>query len=408
MILRVEGVSVNLSSREVLKDVTFAVERGELVSLLGPNGSGKSTLLRTIFGILKPVKGAVLLDGKALKTVEEAAKSMGYLPQESAETNLRVLDVVLLGRMPHLSGIRKVSEEDLMIAMNSLREVGIEDLADRKYSELSGGEKQKVMLARVFAQQPEIMLLDEPTAHLDISAQIEIMETVRRKVDEGCAALVAMHDINLASMFSDKILMVKDGKIAYAGSPEEAITKESIRDVFNADVIVKKHGRSVYTIPRRKVRKNGVKVHVICGGGCGREILHTLAENGYEVSAGVVNVLDSDWEAIVELEGEFVEEAPFSPISEKAHERNLEAIISADVVVLANIFVGPGNLKNLEAAEFSAKLGKLIVVEKTPFDERNFAGSEAKKRYESIVKYAIVVKSEGEVVDAIRKILGGK
>ena len=406
MKLRVENVTVKIESKEILKDVTLEVESGEIVALLGPNGSGKSTLLRTIFGILKPVKGVVFFDGKRIDKIEVISKNVAYLPQESSDTNLTVLDVVLLGRTPHLSGFKLPKSYDLEISKKALEEVGMIEFAGRKFSELSGGEKQKVLLARVFAQQPKLMLLDEPTAHLDISAQIEIMEIVRRKVNSGCSALVAMHDINLASMFSDKIIMVKNGKVVYVGEAEEVLTEESIREVYGADVRIKKVGRSVYVIPKTRVKKNGKIVHIICGGGSGRDLIYLLSEEGYSISAGVLNVLDSDWEAVIDVGGEFVEEAPFSPISEEAHEKNLELIEKADVVVLSNLVVGKGNIKNLIAAKIAAELGKLIVVEKTRFESRNFFGKQAEKIYEEIVKRARVVGSEREALYEIRKVLG--
>ncbi len=406
MKLKVENVTVKIESKEILKDVTLEVESGEIVALLGPNGSGKSTLLRTIFGILKPVKGVVFFDGKRIEKIEEISKNVAYLPQESSDTNLTVLDVVLLGRTPHLSGFKLPKSYDLEISKKALEEVGMIEFAGRKFSELSGGEKQKVLLARVFAQQPKLMLLDEPTAHLDISAQIEIMEIVRRKVNSGCSALVAMHDINLASMFSDKIIMVKNGKVVYVGEAGEVLTEESIREVYGADVRIKKVGRSVYVIPKTRVKRNGKIVHVICGGGSGRDLIYLLSEEGYSISAGVLNVLDSDWEAIIDVGGEFVEEAPFSPISEEAHEKNLELIEKADVVVLSNLVVGKGNIRNLIAAKIAAELGKLIVVEKTRFELRNFFGKQAEKIYEEIVKRARVVGSEREALYEIRKVLG--
>ncbi|WP_456330360.1 ABC transporter ATP-binding protein [Archaeoglobus sp.] len=405
MKLVVKGVTVTLGSRDVLKGVTFEVGEGELLALLGPNGSGKTTMLRTIFGMLKPLKGVVLLDGKKIGSAEEAARKLGFLPQDTPLANLKVIDIVMLGRTPYLSGLKRPGDEDYRAAMEALREVGMEDMADRIFSELSGGERQKVMLARVFAQQPEVMLLDEPTAHLDIAAQIEIMEIIRSKVEEGKAAIVAIHDINLASSFATRILMVKNGKVAYAGRPEDVINEESIRNVFGADVVVRRYGRSVYIAPKLRVPNGLKRVHVICGGGSGREILHMLREAGYKVSAGVVNVLDSDWEVAVEL-GEVVDEAPFSPISDSSHRKNVEIIENSDAVVLANLSFGRGNFKNLQAAMHAANLNKLVVVDKTPFEGRNFVGKEAEKLYREILGKAVVVKREEEVLDAVRKLLG--
>ncbi|MFN3384351.1 MAG: ABC transporter ATP-binding protein [Archaeoglobaceae archaeon] len=393
MILKVEGVTVRLGSAEVLKNITFHANRGEMIAILGPNGSGKTTLLRTIFGILKPFKGVVYLD----------RNSLGYLPQEVAETKLKAIEVVLLGRTRNFGAIKIPKKEDYEIAIRALKEVGVEHLADRTFSELSGGEKQKVLIARLLAQQPEILLLDEPTAHLDISAQIEIM-TLLRELANNKVVIVAMHDINLALSFASKVMMMKNGEIRYAGKPSEVISEESIREVFGIEVIVKKQGR-IYVVPRIKSAQNGKLVHVICGGGSGRALIEILRDNGYKVSAGVLNVLDSDWEAIQEIDGFAIDEAPFSEISEESFRRNLEAIAKADAVVLANLAIGRGNFKNLLCALKSAEMGKLVVVNSRPFAERNFYGEEAEKIYEEILRKARVVESEEGVLNALRELL---
>ncbi len=403
MRLEVRGIKVILRSREVLRNVSLQVSDGELVALLGPNGSGKSTLLRTIFGILKPADGVVLFNGKNL-TFEDKAKVMGYLPQENPEVGLSVLEVVLLGRTPYIKGI-KASNLDVMLAKQALKEVGLQGFESRRFSELSGGERQKVMLARVFAQQPKIMLLDEPTAHLDLSAQLEVMDLVKRKVTDNCSAIVAMHDINLAAAYADKILMIKSGEVAYAGETGDVLTPEAIKDVYGVDVIVKKHGRYIYVLPiRREKRRNGM-VHIICGGGSGRDIIYILGSE-YSVSVGVINALDSDWEAAMEMGCKIIDEAPFSEIGEEAFSRNLDAVEKADVVVLANLSVGRGNVKNLIAAKRAAELGKLIIVNATPFSERNFAGKYAEELYKYLLSKARVVRSEEDVLHAVRKLLG--
>ncbi len=406
MKLEVQNVKVSLKSREILKDVTLKLEDGEILAVLGPNGSGKSTLLRTIFGILKPMEGVVLYDGKSMD-LDSIAKIAAYLPQEVPETKLRVIDVVLLGRTPHLSGIKKATRKDLDIALKALKAVNLENFAERVFNELSGGEKQKVMLARLFAQEPKIMLLDEPTAHLDLSAQIEIMRLVKSKVVEGSSAIVALHDINLAATFADKIVMLKNGVIYYEGKADEVLTPESIREIYGVDSIVKKIGKYVFVTPKVTNPKNGKHVHVICGGGSGAAIIQSLVERGYKVSAGVLNVLDSDWGTAVDLGCEVICEAPFCEISEENHQKNLKLVEEANAVVLTNLNVGKGNLKNLFAAKKASELKKLIVIEKDLFKDRNFAGKVAEEIYESITKSSVVVKNEGDAVEAVRILVNG-
>ncbi len=389
MILDIRGLRVRLGSSEILKDVTFRIGEGEMVALLGPNGSGKSTLLRTIFGILSPETGVIYLDGKKISEmpVNEIAREMGYLPQETSEPDLKVIDVVLLGRTPYMEGLKLPDDSDIELARNALKKVGLEGFENRAFTSLSGGEKQKVFLARVFAQDARILLLDEPTSHLDISSQIDIMEIIRESVEDGRSALIAIHDINLSASFCNRIMMIKNGKVIYAGTPEDVITSENIRDVFRAEVDVKKHGGRIFLVPKiARSADKGKRVHVICGGGSGRDLIYLLDEMGYTVSAGVLNTLDSDWEAINEIGGEVVSEAPFSPISRESHEENLRFIDKSDLVVLSSIPVGKGNFPNLRAALESALQGKLVVIESNPFSERNFYGEKAEKIYSQIIK----------------------
>lgn len=248
--LRVEGISVSLKSREILNDISFELRKGDLVALLGPNGSGKSTILRTLFGLLKPVQGVVYLDGKSVHSmqIQDVAKVLGYLPQENSETSLRVIDVVLLGRTPYIG--MSPSMNDIRLARKAIELVGLRGLESRYFSELSGGEKQKVMLARIFCQETDFLLLDEPTSHLDIKSQVEVMGIVKRMVEKGKAAIVAVHDINLATAFCNRILMVKDGRIVHAGSPFEVVNPESIREVFGVEADVVRYNGRVLVVPK--------------------------------------------------------------------------------------------------------------------------------------------------------------
>lgn len=426
MMLEVKGVRVKIKSSEILRDITFGIGEGEMVALLGPNGSGKTTLLRTIYGILKPEKGVLFLKKMNLNqlSIEEIAREIGYLPQEKAATQLKAGDVVLLGRTSYS---RKPTESDVEMAKKALKDVKLDDFYDRPFSQLSGGEKQKILLARVFAQETGVFLLDEPTAHLDISSQIEILEILKMKVSEGKSALVALHDVNMATAFFDRILMTKGGRIVCAGS-SDIITPESIRDVFSANVIVRRHGGRPFVIPFLKSptidggqlqssfgedslsasKKSSCKkrVHIICGGGSGRGVIRTLKDSGYCVSAGVLNTLDSDFELIAEEGGmEIVSEAPFSHISEEAHLTNLEMIRKSDAVILADVYIGEGNLLNLEAALSAAESGKLIVVNLTPFRKRNFSGDKAKEIFDKLLEKAVEVKDEKKLIQAVEGLL---
>jgi len=240
MKIQINNVSVTYGSIEALKGVTISMEGGKVYSLVGPNGSGKTTLLRCIDRIVRPKVGAVFLDGRDVNkfSTRELAKTIGYVPQtQVAYHPLTVFETVLMGRRPYVSW--SLGERDVEIARRALKVVGADHLANRYYDELSGGEKQKVMIARALAQEPKVLLLDEPTSNLDLRHQLEILYLLRQLAEkDGLLIVMAMHDINLAYRFSDFIIMLKGGKIFAVGKPDEVITPENVRRVYGVDVTI--------------------------------------------------------------------------------------------------------------------------------------------------------------------------
>jgi iron complex transport system ATP-binding protein len=232
--LTINKLSFNYTSFPVLKDVDLAVDLGEVLSIVGPNGSGKSTLLKCINRILKTKQNTVLIDGKDASKInlKELSKIMGYVPQSSTNTfPFTVFDVVLMGRKPYIHW--SLSERDYEIVAETLGFLGIGELAMRHFNELSGGEQQKVIIARALAQEPQLLLLDEPTSSLDIKHQLEILCILRSLAQtKHCSVIAAMHDLNLASRFSDRMLMLKRGCIFAVGTPESVLTEENIESVY--------------------------------------------------------------------------------------------------------------------------------------------------------------------------------
>jgi iron complex transport system ATP-binding protein len=232
--LIINKLSFNYTSFPVLKDVDLTVDLGEILSIVGPNGSGKSTFLKCINRILKTKQNTVLIDGKDTSKInlKELSKIMGYVPQNSTSTfPFTVFDVVLMGRKPYIHW--SLSERDYEIVAETLDFLGIDELAMRHFNELSSGEQQKVIIARALAQQPQILLLDEPTSNLDIKHQLEILNILRCLAQsKHCSVIVAMHDLNLASRFSDRLLIIKQGCIFAVGTPESVLTEENIESVY--------------------------------------------------------------------------------------------------------------------------------------------------------------------------------
>lgn len=240
MKLIIKNVSFSYASVRALDKISIEIDEGEIVSLVGPNGAGKSTLLKCIDRILRPQKGVIFLDGKEVSRIssKELARMMGYVPQNMVEVfPFTVFDIVLMGRRPHIGW--RVNEKDVEIVAQTLKFMGIEELGARYFDELSGGEKQKVAIARAIAQEPKILLLDEPTSNLDIRHQLEVMVIVRKLVQErGISAIMAIHDLNLASRFSDRLVMFKNHRVFTIGKPELVLNPENIRETYGVEAQV--------------------------------------------------------------------------------------------------------------------------------------------------------------------------
>ncbi len=250
--LKVKGICFRYGSREVLRDVELEAKAGEILTIIGPNGAGKSTLLRCINRILKPYLGTVFLDGKELSRLkaQERAQVVGYVPQASGEVfPSTVFETVLMGRKPHLSW--GVGRGDLEVVGAVLQRLGLMDLAERYLSELSGGEKQKVLIARALAQEPEVLLLDEPISNLDVKHQLEVLEMVRDVARQGKCVLMVMHDLNMAARFSDQLLMLKNGIVFAAGDPRSVLTPENIRAVYEVEAMIVPTSVGPYVITTR-------------------------------------------------------------------------------------------------------------------------------------------------------------
>ncbi len=240
MVLEIKNVSFSYGKFSVLYDISFGVKKGEVVSVLGMNGVGKSTLLKCINGILRPQSGEVLVDGRDIKRMNriEIARKISYVPQRPEVPSVTVFDAVLLGRKPYIRW--DATKKDIEITNNILKMLGLEKLSLKYINELSGGEFQKVVIARALVQQPSVMLLDEPTNNLDIKNQLEVMSIIKKiSRVHNIASVVVMHDINLALRFSDRFVLMKEGKVFSSGGME-IITPVNIESVYEVHVTVEK------------------------------------------------------------------------------------------------------------------------------------------------------------------------
>ncbi|SDB50355.1 iron complex transport system ATP-binding protein [Desulfonatronum thiosulfatophilum] len=249
MILDVQNIRIGYNGRLVLQGLDFVVNRGQVLTILGPNGVGKTTLLRCINAMLKPKSGAVLVENADVFRMRagDIAKRLGYVAQRNEAGRMTAFDAVLLGRKPHLRW--KVTESDLRKVDGALKQLGLEHLALRHINEMSGGELQKVCIARALVQEPSVLLLDEPTSSLDLKNQLEILRTISHVVHEHqLAAVMTMHDLNMAFRFSDAFVFIKEGKVFCCGKNEE-LTPDMIREVYGVPVDILRHQGQTVVVP---------------------------------------------------------------------------------------------------------------------------------------------------------------
>ncbi len=387
--LKVHNLTFRYQSSPVLEGIDVEIKKGDFVGIIGPNGSGKSTLIKNINAFLKPVEGAVFLDDENILKMsrQKIARSMAVVPQDtSVGFNFTAYEIVMMGRVPHLTRFQKEGPQDEKIVREAMDLTNSWDLKDRSITELSGGERQRVILARAMAQEPQIILLDEPTAFLDISYQTEVFDLMRTlNREKNMTVIAVLHDLNLASQYCDYLILLKAGKIFKIGTPSAVMTVENIQEVYGTKVIISEHPINgtpyLSLLPKRINSHNHAgkkKIHIIGGGGSANTLIKLLYSLGHHITLGVLNGGDTDSETARNLGLSVVEELPFSPVSEEKHQENLGMIKDSDLVILANVPFGKGNIKNLEAAEYAVEQGiPAVIYDGLEITRRDFTGGEA-------------------------------
>ncbi|MGQ9554652.1 MAG: ABC transporter ATP-binding protein [Anaerolineae bacterium] len=249
--LEAQGLTLGYKGRAVLQDLRLATRPGSVLALAGPNGAGKTTLLRALARLLRPHAGTVLLDGRDVWTLSEreTARRLGLVPQgEASDWPLTVEQVVALGRAPHRGWFLPYSTSDRIAVDAALEQTGLAPLRQRLLAELSGGERQRVLIARALAQQPQVILLDEPTAHLDLRYQGAVLGLSRRLAHEcGLAVVMSLHDLNLAALYADRMALIADGGLVAEGAPDAVLTPDHLQRAYGVPVAVGRH--PVYGTP---------------------------------------------------------------------------------------------------------------------------------------------------------------
>lgn len=407
-VLEVQSLSYGVDNHRILKAISFTLNRGEILGIIGPNGAGKSSLLKCLMGFHEAEgqiqfadqespagEESILPEMRKLSGLKggERARLISYLSQQGPDQlSFSALEVAEMGAyaMNGLLGRSRYDARDQ--AMKALGYVGLAALAGRSFNSLSGGEQQMVLFARVLLQDTPILFLDEPTSSLDIGHEKTVLEMLEELSAEGKSSLVAIHNLNLASEFCHRLLLLKNGGVLALGRPDEVLTRDNLMQAYGTDVTISRNDSSgsISVLPLREFpRKSGLQVHIIGGAGSAVNITRLLIRGGYRVSGGVAHRLDSDarlWEAL-RLETVVVE--AFSDIDEDSYRRAAELVHLADITVLAAFPVGRGNLRNLELA---AQAERLVILDEAG---RGFFTGEGRGLFEGLAARAQKVSEEG-------------
>ncbi len=376
-LLQLEAIAFGYGSQPLFADTSLTIEAGEMVGLVGPNGAGKTTVLKLATGMLHPQRGRVLLDGRDLRRLprRQIARRIAVVPQESSTPfAFTVRELVSLGRTPYLSFLGAESATDRWAIHEALEATGTALLARRIFNELSGGEKQRVALAMAVAQQPDLLLLDEPTTHLDLKYQIGMLELAQRlNRERGITIVASMHDLNLAARYFPRLVLFQRGIVA-DGPPVEVLQSRLLSRIYEVSVEVGiLHGATHLSVlppasadfgqhdPLAATEGDASAhpfVHLIGGGGSAALLMRGLADARIPFSIGALNIGDSDHALALRLAAGVISEQPYSPISPETAAQARAALKQAQAQILCPVPIGPGNLVLLRLALEAAQEGR--------------------------------------------------
>ncbi|MEC9489424.1 MAG: ABC transporter ATP-binding protein, partial [Halanaerobiales bacterium] len=402
----------------VLRGIDLEIETGSFIGIIGPNASGKSTLLKNMSQTLKPESGAIYFDHQLLNDYSslELAKKMAVVPQDTeVNFNFNVYDIIMMGRHPYQKRWSGLSQEDKKIVKEVMEVTDTLKLKGKLINELSGGERQRVIIARALAQKPDILLLDEPTSSLDINYQGEIYDLLNYLNQEFNLTIITVsHDLNLTAQYCEELLLLKEGRIYAAGPPEKVLTENNIKAVYNAEVLIKTNPISkkpfVTLVPEvnkiEKRKQKDFKIHIIAGGGTAKNWLYKLENLGYQLTVGVLNIGDADWQAAKELGIKMVEAPPFIDISETEIQKNRELIEKADLIILSDLPFGHGNLANLEVLlDYPEK--RKILFSNFDIKKRDYIKGKAEKIWNKLLEEdqnIYLLKEKDNLISKIKKL----
>lgn len=399
MVLEALNIAVTIGDKTILRDISFSVKPGEFVGIIGPNGAGKSTLLRSLRGMSTVSSGEVRMFNHSIRTLgdKQLAQFVAYMQQEvNIDFGYTALEMVLTGRYPYLKWWQNEQKQDYEIAKKYMAFTGVESLTDKSMQQVSGGERQRILLAKVLAQETPLVFLDEPTASLDLVYQEEIFRYCQIMCQEGKTVFIIAHDIKLAARFCSRLILLAGGTVLADGRPREVITTRNLEKAYglHSAVFVNKvtGNLDIHTYEAAGTNTGQPSVHIIGGGGSAGNIIRLLHEKAYSMSGGVFQQGDTDADVATAFGVQTITVPPFAVIDQEPARKSREKIKSADITVLCNLYYGQQNLDNLEAA-FSAQ--KLIVIEDTAIEARDFTGGKAVELYQKLISrpHTVVLSS---------------
>lgn len=398
-IIEIQNLNFEINDNKILKNVSLSVKSGEFVGLIGPNGAGKTTLLKCINGINK-ADGKIKIKSKPITEYSDKklATAVSLMHQNTTISfPFPAIDIVLMGRYPYLKRLQRESKEDLRVAKKNMDYTDTSKLENCPITEMSGGERQRVLFAKTLTQETDIILLDEPTASLDITYQEQIFKYSKEHSTQGVTIIAAIHDLKIAARYCTRLILMNEGEIVADGSPEEVLTSKNLSHVYGINALVYRNritGLLDIYIHKYSSQKRAEKVHVLGGGGSSSGVLRQLYEQGYDISAGVFSHGDSDIGSAEVFGIEYLVEKPFSEISDQLNNENLELIKNSEMVILCNMPFGSQNLRNLEAAKYAKRL---VIIEDDSPVTRDFTNGNAVQIYNELKKTAAAVITSAQL-----------
>jgi len=378
-IIACKNLDVGYEKKIVVEQVNICARKGQLICLLGPNGSGKTTVLRTLTGLLPPVNGIVEINGVDISKIKKGdlAKKMAIVLTEQVSLGLlTVFEIASMGRYPHTNMMGKLSNSDVTIVDDALSLVGAGRLKNRYYFELSDGEKQKVMIARALVQEPELIVLDEPTSHLDVKHKVEVISILRKLcMEKGMTVILSLHDIDIAIKGCQTLLLIENGKVKAQGSPEEIIKNGTIQKLYNIEGA--KYNELLGSI--EFCSPVIPEVFITGGNGTGTGVYRAVSRAGYGMFCGVLHSNDIDLHVAKALCCDIIEEESFNRISEIHYHSAAKKMAGVHYVIDTDFPVGKTNELNVELIIEAVKMGKTVFTLTDKKDMKNRYGEWAKK-----------------------------